>query len=112
MNFFSGDLLSLITSAGYIGIILTVVAESGLLIGVFLPGDSLLFSAGLLASQGVFNLWWLLIGCFLAAVVGDNVGYSFGYKVGPKIFTRQDSSFFRRDYLTRTQYFYEKYGAK
>ncbi|MFH0873398.1 MAG: VTT domain-containing protein [Candidatus Komeilibacteria bacterium] len=112
MEFFHWDLIALITSAGYIGILLSVFAESGLLIGIFLPGDSLLFAAGLLASQGVFNLWWLLLGCFLAAVAGDNVGYSFGHKVGPRIFTREDSWLFRREYITKTQNFYAKYGSK
>lgn len=106
------DLIALITSVGYIGIFLTVFAESGLLIGVFLPGDSLLFTAGLLASQGIFSITWLLLGCFLAAVIGDNVGYSFGHKVGPKIFTREDSLFFRKSYVVRTQRFYERYGSK
>ncbi len=106
------DLIALITSVGYIGIFLTVFAESGLLIGVFLPGDSLLFTAGLLASQGIFSITWLLLGCFLAAVIGDNVGYSFGHKVGPKIFTREDSLFFRKSYVVRTQRFYEHYGSK
>lgn len=112
MDIFHLDLIAIITGAGYIGIIGAIFAESGLLIGIFLPGDSLLFAAGLLASQEVFNIWWLLIGCFLAAIIGDNVGYSFGRRVGPKIFTREDSLLFRREYVTKTQHFYERFGAK
>lgn len=112
MSLFQFDLIGLITSVGYIGIFLTVFAESGLLIGVFLPGDSLLFTAGLLASQGIFSITWLLLGCFLAAVIGDNVGYSFGHKVGLKIFTREDSLFFRKSYVIKTQRFYQRYGSK
>ena len=112
MSFLHLDLIGLITSVGYIGIFLTVFAESGLLIGVFLPGDSLLFTAGLLASQGIFSITWLLLGCFLAAVIGDNVGYSFGHRIGPKIFTREDSLFFRKSYVIKTQHFYERYGSK
>lgn len=75
-------LQTIIETIGYIGVFGIVFAESGLLIGFFLPGDSLLFTAGFLASQGIFNIWILSIGCFLAAVIGDSVGYLFGHKVG------------------------------
>jgi membrane-associated protein len=91
-----------------------IFAESGLLIGFFLPGDSLLFTAGLLASQGKFglNLPVLLIGCFIAAVAGDQVGYMFGKKAGPTLFRRPDSRIFKQKYVERANEFFEHYGRK
>ena len=106
------DIISLIKTAGYAGLFTIVFAESGLFFGFFLPGDSLLFTAGFLASQHFFNVWFLIPLLFLAAVLGDNVGYSFGRKVGPKIFNRQDSLFFHKDHLIRTKIFFEKYGTR
>ena len=97
---------------GYFGIFAIVFAESGLLIGFFLPGDSLLFTAGFLASQGVFNIVWLCVITFLAAVIGDNVGYQFGRKAGPKIFSKQDSLLFSKDNIERSEKFYKKHGGK
>lgn len=97
---------------GLLGVIAIVFAESGLLIGFFLPGDSLLFTAGFLASQDVFFIVWLMIGCTVAAIVGDNVGYALGHRMGKKIFTRDESFFFHKDHLTRAKVFYERYGAK
>lgn len=97
---------------GYFGIFLIIFAESGLLIGFFLPGDSLLFTAGFLASQGVFNIALLCIITFIAAVVGDNVGYQFGKKAGPKIFNKQDSLLFSMDNIERSEKFYKKHGGK
>lgn len=104
------DLIGLIKSVGYLGIFAIVFAESGLFIGFFLPGDSLLFTAGLLASQGFFNLFVLMIVCVVGAILGDNFGYAFGRRVGPKIFTQSDSLFFHRDHLDKAKVFYEKYG--
>ncbi len=89
-----------------------IYAESGLLIGFFLPGDSLLFAAGVLASQGVFSLPVLLVGCFLAAVLGDSTGYLFGRRVGRRLFERGDSRFFHKKNLLRAQTFYEEHGSK
>ncbi len=106
------DLIAILISIGYLGIFAVVFAESGLLIGVFLPGDSLLFTAGLLASQGYFNLWWLLVICFVAAALGDSAGYAFGHKVGPKIFTKEDSWLWNKQHINRTKVFYDRYGAK
>ncbi|MEK7189929.1 MAG: VTT domain-containing protein [Patescibacteria group bacterium] len=106
------DLIALIKTAGYFGIFLIIFAESGLLIGFFLPGDSLLFTAGFLASQGFLRISILMIGSFIAAVIGDSVGYSFGLRVGPKIFKREDSLIFHKDHLTRAQNFYAKHGGK
>lgn len=110
MEFFGFDLVTLIKTAGYAGLFAIVFAESGLLIGFFLPGDSLLFTAGFLASQGFFNILLLIIGCFMAAVLGDSVGYSFGRRVGPKIFTRGDSILFHKKHLESAALFYERYG--
>lgn len=111
MEIFSGEnLVHLIKVVGYAGIFSIVFAESGLLIGFFLPGDSLLFTAGFLASQGFLNIFLLNIIVFVAAVVGDNVGYAFGHKVGPKIFNKEDSLFFHKDNLTKADEFYKKHG--
>lgn len=103
---------TLLQTVGYLGIAAIVFAESGLFFGFFLPGDSLLFTAGILAAKGYFNLWVLSALCFFAAVLGDNVGYAFGRRVGPKIFTRENSRFFHRHHIERARAFYEKYGKK
>lgn len=105
------DIPTLVQTVGLLGLFLIVFAESGLLIGFFLPGDSLLFTAGFLASQGYFNIMVLILGCLLAAVAGDSVGYAFGKKLGPKIFTREDSLFFHKDHLMRARAFYERHGG-
>ena len=102
----------LIETFGTIGLFAIVFAESGLLIGFFLPGDSLLFTAGLLASQHVLNLPVILVGCFLAAVAGDQVGYMFGARVGPALFKRPDSRLFRQTYLEKAHQYFEKQGPK
>lgn len=106
------DLISLIKTAGYFGLFGIVFAESGLLLGFFLPGDSLLFTAGFLASQGFLNIWLLLPIIFIGSVLGDSVGYAFGYKVGPLIFTKEESIFFHKDHLEKARIFYEKHGPK
>lgn len=106
------DLVSIIKTVGYVGVGGIVFAESGLLIGFFLPGDSLLFTAGFLASQGFLNIWYLLPIVFVCAVVGDSVGYSFGLRAGPKIFNKPDGIIFNKDHITKTQQFYEKHGGK
>lgn len=106
------DLISLIKGVGYIGIFAIVFAESGLFLGFFLPGDSLLFTAGFLASQGFLNIWVLCIGVFIAAVLGDSVGYAFGRRVGPRIFQQEESLLFNKANLYRAERFYEKHGGK
>jgi len=106
------DLISLIQAVGYLGVFTIVLLESGLLIGFFFPGDSLLFTAGFLASQGFFDIKILIIGCFIAAVVGDSIGYYIGKKLGPKIFNKDDSIFFKKKHLEKAQGFYEKHGGK
>ncbi len=102
----------LIKAVGYIGIFAIIFAESGLFVGFFLPGDSLLFTAGFLASQGVLSLPVLVLVCFTAAVLGDNVGYTFGRRVGQRLFQREDSVLFHKKNVLRAQAFYDKHGSK
>lgn len=106
------QLETILPAMGYLGIFAIVFAESGLLFGFFLPGDSLLFTAGFLASQGIFNIAILCFVCFLGAVLGDSVGYAFGHKVGKKLFRKKDSFFFHPDHIIKAERFYEKYGKK
>jgi len=109
MNF---DLIEIIKSVGLLGVFGIVFAESGLFFGFFLPGDSLLFTAGFLASQNLLSLPLLLLGSFISAVLGDNVGYTFGLKVGPKLFNRPDSKLFKKEHLQKARHFYDKHGPK
>lgn len=106
------DLQQIITQVGYIGIFSIVFAESGLLFGFFLPGDSLLFTAGFLASQNIFNIYILVALCWVAAVSGDSVGYYIGKRAGRKLFNRQNSWLFNKDHLVKAEKFYEKHGGK
>jgi membrane-associated protein len=106
------DLSEIIRQIGYIGIFAIVFAESGLLIGFFLPGDSLLFTAGFLASQGYMNVAILAVVCWIAAIGGDSAGYYIGKKTGKKIFNRENSRLFNRDHLIKAEKFYEKHGGK
>ena len=112
MSFFTLSFTELIPALGYIGITAIIFAESGLLIVFFLPGDSLLFTAGFLASQHIFDIKILTILSFIAAVLGDSVGYLFGQKVGKKLFQRKDSLIFHKDHLIKARQFYEKHGKK
>jgi membrane-associated protein len=106
------DPQELLHTFGTIGLFAIIFAESGLLIGFFLPGDSLLFTAGLFAAKGDLNIAVVLVGCFLAAVIGDQVGYAFGKKVGPSIFRRENSKLFKQEYVQRADEFFETHGAK
>lgn len=106
------DLTEIIKTIGYVGIWAIVFTESGLLFGFFLPGDSLLFTAGFLASQGFLNIWILMLGCFIAAVTGDSVGYYIGHKYGKRLFHKEDSLLFHKDHLIKAEKFYEKHGGK
>lgn len=105
------DLLGVIKSAGYAGIWGAVFLESGVLAFFFLPGDSLLFTAGFLASQGYLHIGVLVAGCFVAAVAGNMLGYEIGRRVGMKIFSRPDGRFIKREHLELTQRFYARHGA-
>src|SRR3990167_2070109 len=106
------DLESLIKTAGYFGVFAIVFLESGMLVGFFFPGDSLLFTAGILASKGFLDITLLIIGCFIAAVAGDTAGYFIGSKLGPKIFNKENSLLFQKKHLDRAQKFYDKHGGK
>lgn len=106
------DPKAIISAFGVIGVIAIIFAETGLLIGFFLPGDSLLFTAGLLASQGYLPFFPLMVGTFIAAIAGDSFGYWFGKKTGPALFSREDSRFFKKQYIAQAETFYEKHGKK
>lgn len=108
------DIVELIKWGGVAGVALIVFAESGLLIGFFLPGDSLLFTAGFLIHTGLLpiNLYLFIAIIFVAAVLGDSVGYTFGRRVGRKIFDKPNSKLFKQEYLTQAEIFYEKHGGK
>jgi membrane-associated protein len=102
----------LIQWGGYALLVGIVFTETGLLVGFFLPGDSLLITAGVLAGMGTLNIWWLNALVIAAAIVGDSTGYAIGARLGPRIFTRPKSLLFNPKHVLRTQQFYEKYGAK
>lgn len=106
------DLVEFIRAVGVIGVMVIIFAESGLLLGFFLPGDTLLFSAGLLATKDVFgvSMYVLIMYLIVAAILGEAVGYMFGHKVGHRIFRKPDSILFHPDNLTRASNFYKKYG--
>ena len=106
------DLAELIERAGYVGLFAIVFAESGLFFGFFLPGDSLLLTAGLLASRGALDVRVLIPLLFVAAVAGDTVGYWFGAKTGPLIFKREESLFFKPQNLLKARAFYDRHGGK
>ncbi len=104
------SLIQTIIALSYIGIFAAVFAESGLLIGFFLPGDSLLFTAGLFAAKGDLNIVLLCLGCFIAAVAGDQVGYWVGARYGKRLYAKPDSLLFRAEHVEKTKDFYNKYG--
>ena len=106
------DLETLIRLIGYPGLHAIVFAETGLLVGFFLPGDSLLFTAGFLASIGVMDVKILLVGLSIMAVLGDQTGYLIGKKAGQALYARPDSRFFKRKHLVAAHDFYERYGGK
>lgn len=106
------DIPALIETFGYVGLFAIIFAESGLFFGFFLPGDSLLLTAGLLSWRGHLNIAILVPLLFVAAVLGDNVGYWFGKKFGPPLFNREGSLLFRRKNLLAARDFYEKHGGK
>lgn len=106
------NLSEFIVSVGYLGIFGIIFAESGLLFGFFFPGDSLLITAGLLASRGVFDIKILLVLITVAAILGDSAGYWFGKKTGKRIFKKEDSILFHKDHILKAKAFYEKHGGK
>jgi membrane-associated protein len=104
------DVESLVRVGGIAGLAAIVFIETGLLVGFFLPGDSLLVTAGLFAARGDLNVIYLILGLSLAAIVGDTVGYNIGARTGPKLFSRPDSFLFNRKHLISTKEFYERHG--
>lgn len=106
------DPVAIITTGSYLGIALVVFLESGVLLGIFFPGDSLLFAAGLLSGAGFLDFPPLVIIAVAAAILGDSVGYWFGANVGTNFFKRKDSRFFKQEYLKRTERFYQTYGGR
>ena len=105
-------LYELVRWGGYVALVVIVFTETGLLIGFFLPGDSLQITAGLVAATGALDIWLLNVLLSVAAIVGDSVGYAIGYRAGPRIFTREDSRWFSKKHLVRTREFYERHGGK
>ncbi|HLP16548.1 MAG TPA: VTT domain-containing protein [Bacteroidota bacterium] len=105
------DIKELVSWAGYPGLALIVFSETGLLVGFFLPGDSMLVTAGLFAAAGYFNIIYLNLLLMAAAISGDAVGYYIGRKSGQALYAREDSRFFKRAHLIKTHEFYEQYGG-
>src|SRR5580693_3759458 len=97
---------------GYLLLAGVVFAETGLLVGLFLPGDSLLFTVGVVAGAGELDIVRICVLLTFMSIIGDQSGYFLGYRTGPRIFSRPDSRFFKQEYVTRTQAFYEKHGGK
>lgn len=106
------DLVELIKAFGYLGLFAIVFAETGLLLGFFLPGDSLLFTAGILAAEGYLDISLLLIVLAGAAIIGDSVGYTIGKKLGPRIFSKEESLLFNKKHIAKAQAFFDKHGPK
>ncbi len=108
------DPSTILTTVGVIGMFVVLYAETGLLIGFFFPGDSLLFTAGIFAARDnpFAPLWLLLLVASVAAVAGDQTGYLIGDKVGPRVFTGRQSRFFKQSYVDRSQAFFQRYGAR
>jgi membrane-associated protein len=102
----------LIRWGGYALLVAIVFTETGLLVGFFLPGDSLLITAGLVAATGALDIWWLNLLLCAAAIAGDSVGYAIGARLGPRLFTRERSLLFHPGHIERTRRFYDRYGAK
>lgn len=102
----------LIQAGGLVLIAAVIFAESGMMVGFFFPGDTLLFSAGILASAGKLNLALTITVIAAAAILGDNIGYHIGNRLGPRLFRKPDGLIFRKEYIDRAEKFYEKYGSK
>ncbi|MBL8121827.1 VTT domain-containing protein, partial [Candidatus Saccharibacteria bacterium] len=99
-------------TGGLLLLALIIFAESGMMVGFFFPGDTLLFSAGILAAAGELPIVWTVVVIALAAIIGDNTGYHIGRKLGPRLFKKEDGIVFRRDNILKAERFYEKYGTK
>lgn len=106
------DVTHLIQTGGLLLIAAVIFAESGMMVGFFFPGDTLLFSAGILAASGKLSIVATIAVIAVAAILGDNIGYQIGKSLGPRLFRKKDSLVFRHDYIMRAEAFYEKYGSK
>jgi len=106
------DVTSIVETGGLLLIALIIFAESGMMVGFFFPGDTLLLSAGILAAAGQLSVVWAIVVIAIAAIAGDNTGYHIGRKLGPRLFRKEDSLIFRHDYIMKAEWFYEKYGTK
>lgn len=106
------DVNQLLQTGGLLLIALIIFAESGMMVGFFFPGDTLLFSAGILAASGAQSLWAYIVVIASAAILGDNIGYHIGSKLGRRLFRKKDSLIFRHDYIMKAESFYEKHGSK
>jgi membrane-associated protein len=104
------DANQIVQTGGLLVISLIIFAESGLLLGIVLPGDSLLLAAGVFAAKGQLNIGWLVFCVIIAAIIGYEVGYSIGKRFGPKLFKREDGFLFRKEYMEKTEGFFKKYG--
>lgn len=109
---FGIEVTELLASGGLLVIALILFAETGLLLGFFLPGDTLLLAAGILAAAGTFSLATLLPVIVISTILGNIVGYEIGHRAGPKLFKKKDNKIFRHEYLERAELFYEKHGGK
>ncbi len=105
------DVQSILTTGGLLILFLIIFSESGMMVGLFFPGDTLLFSAGILAAGGSFNIVTVIAVIAGAAILGDNIGYLIGKHVGPKLF-KEDGLIFRHEYIMRAESFFDKYGNK
>ncbi len=106
------EIVNSLSPYGEVALWLIVFAETGLLIGFFLPGDSLLFTAGILAGQGKLDITMVVLGCFVAAVAGDQTGYTIGARLGPRLLSKSESRIFKQEFVERTREFFEKHGPK
>lgn len=106
------DVTQIVQTGGLLLIALIIFAESGMMVGFFFPGDTLLLSAGILAAAGQLSVVWAIIIIAIAAIAGDNTGYHIGRKLGPRLFKKEDGIIFRHNYIMKAEWFYEKYGTK
>ena len=106
------DFTHLVQSGGLLLLALIIFSESGMMVGFLFPGDTLLFSAGILAASGHLPIVWTIVVIAAAAIIGDNTGYHIGKHLGPRLFKKEDGLIFRKDLIMKTEKFYEKYGTK
>ena len=106
------DFTEIVRTGGLLILFLIIFAESGMMVGFFFPGDTLLFSAGILAAADQLSIVWTIVVIAAAAIIGDNTGYHIGRKLGPRLFKKEDGLIFRKDLIMKAEKFYEKWGTK